>query len=100
MLCGFHGICYCHLRKFQDFLSDGKTPYERRFGIPFNGLVIPFGAMVECHSVSAKDMSRLHQYGPKVLPGFFLGYVLYAARIWKGDIMVADIEELEQMDAV
>ena len=26
-------------------------------------------------------------------------YVLTAGRIWKGDIMVADIEELEKMDA-
>ena len=43
--------------------------------------------------------SRLHQFGPEVLPGFFLGYVLFAGRIRKGDIMVADIEELEQMDA-
>ena len=35
--------CYCYLRNIQDLLSDGKTPYERRFGMPFNGPVIPFG---------------------------------------------------------
>ena len=29
----------------------------------------------------------------------FLGYALYAEKIWKGDIMIADIEELEEMDA-
>ena len=91
--------CYCYLRNVQDLLSDGKTPCERRFGMPFNGPVIPFGAMVEYHPVSAKDLSRLHQFGPKVLPGIFHGYVLYAGGIWKGDIMVADIEELEEMDA-
>ena len=91
--------CYCYLRNMQDLLSDGKTPYERRFGVPFNGPVIPFGAMVEYHPISAKDPSRLHQFGPKNLARFFLGYVLYAGRIWKGDIMVADIEELEEMDA-
>ena len=28
-----------------------------------------------------------------------LGYALYAGRIWKGDVLVADIEELETMDA-
>ena len=55
--------------------------------------------MVEYHPISAKDMSRLHQFGPKVLPGIVLGCVLYAGRIWKGDILVADIEELEQMGA-
>ena len=55
--------------------------------------------MVEYHSISAKDQSRLHQFGAKVLPGFFLGYALYAGENGKGDIMVADIEELEEMDA-
>ena len=29
----------------------------------------------------------------------FLGYALHAGGIWKGDIVVADIEELEEMDA-
>ena len=74
-------------------------PYERRFGIPFNGPVIPFGTMVEYHLISVKDPSRLHQFGPKVLPYIFVGYALIAMRNWKGDILVADIEELEQMDA-
>ena len=61
--------CYCHLRNFQDLLSDGKTPYERRVGVPFKGPVISFGAMAEYHPISSKDSSRLHQFGPKVLPG-------------------------------
>ena len=41
--------CCCYLRNIQDLLSDGKTPYERRFGEPFQGPVIPFGAMAEYH---------------------------------------------------
>ena len=45
--------------------------------------------MVEYHPVSVKDLSRLHQFGKKVLPGIFLGYVSYAEGIWKGDILVA-----------
>ena len=55
--------------------------------------------MAEYHPISVKDLSRLHQFGLKVLPGIFLGYALYAEGIWKEDILVADIEELEQMDA-
>ena len=55
--------CCCYLRYFQDLLSDGKTPYERRFGMPFDGPVIPFGAMVEYHPIFAKDISRRHQLG-------------------------------------
>ena len=68
--------CHCYLRNVKDQLSDGKTPYKRRFGIQFNGPVIPFGAMVEYHPISAKDLSRVHQFGKKVLPGILLGYAL------------------------
>ena len=91
--------CKTYLRNIQDLLSDGKTPFERRFGEPFKGPTIPFGSLVEHYTISAKDQSRIHQFGKKVLPGLFLGYALYAGGLWKGDTMVADIEELETMDA-
>ena len=92
--------CYFYLRNVTDLLSDGKTPCERRFGEPFKGPIIPFGSLVEHHPITAKDQSRIRQFGKKVLPGLFLGYALYAGRIWKGDVLVADLEELETMDAL
>ena len=61
--------CYCYLRKVQP-----PTFRER-------------------------DKARFHQFGKKVLPGIFLGYALIAVRIWKGDILVPDIEHLEKLDA-
>ena len=70
--------CYTYLRNVTDLLSDGKTPYERRFGKPFEGPIIPFGSLVEYHPVIAKDQSIIHQFGKKVSPGLFLGYALYA----------------------
>ena len=70
--------CYCYLRNIQALLSDWKTPYEREFGVPCKGPVIPFGAMVEYHLISARDLSRLLQFGPKLLPSIFLGYALHA----------------------
>ena len=70
--------CYTYLRKIQDLLPDGKTPYERRFGEPFQGPIISFGSLVEYYLISAKDQSRIDQFGKKVLPGLFLGYALYA----------------------
>ena len=66
--------CYIYLRNVTDLLSD----YERRFGQPFKGLIIPFGSLVEYHPITAKDQSRIHQFGKKVLPGLSLGYALYA----------------------
>ena len=56
-------------------------------------------SLVEYHPITAKDQSRIHQFGKKVLPGLFLGYAQYAGGIWKGDVLIADLEELETMDA-
>ena len=91
--------CYTCRRNVTDLLSDGKTPYERRFGQPFKGPIIPFGSLVEYHPKTAKDQSRIHQFGKRVLPGLFLGYALYVGGIWKGDLLIADLAELETMDA-
>ena len=63
------------------------------------GPVLLIGAVVEYYPIAAKDLSRLHQFGKKALPEIFLGNVLYAGGTWKGDILVADIEQLEKMDA-
>ena len=60
--------CFSYLRNVTDPSSDGKTPYERRFGEPFNAPIIPFGSLVEYYPISAKDQSRIHQFGKKVLP--------------------------------
>ena len=63
--------CYCYLRNVVDLLADGKTPYERRLGESFNGLIVPFGALVEYLTNSKRDKARIHQFGKKVLPGIF-----------------------------
>ena len=57
--------CFTYLRNVTDLLSDGKTPYERRFGKPFEGPIIPCGSLVEYHPITAKDQSRIHQFGRK-----------------------------------
>ena len=80
-------------------MSDGKTPYERRFGQPFKGPIIPFGSLFEYYPITAKDQSRIHQFGKKVLPSLFLGYALYAGGIWMGDVLIEDLEEVETMNA-
>ena len=90
--------CYFYLRNVQELLSDGNTPHERRLGEPFGGPNIPFGSMVECHPILAKDRSRLHQFSEKVLPGIFIDYASYAGGVWKGDTLVADVEELDILD--
>ena len=61
-------------------------------------MVVPFGAVVEYHPFSPKDRARIHQFGKKVLPAIFLGCELIAERIWKGDTLIADLEDLEKVD--
>ena len=57
--------------------------------------------MVEYHPISAKEQSRLHQFCPKVLPGLFLLLCIVNAvrNLERRHSMVADIKELEEMDA-
>ena len=60
--------CFSFLRNVTDLLSDGKTPYERRFGKPFKGPIIPFVSLVEYYPISAKDQSTIHEFGMQVFP--------------------------------
>ena len=94
----WNAIATCEMSKTS--WQMGKTLYKPRFGEPFKGAIIPFGAMVEYHPISQKDQSRLHQFGKKVLFGIFLGYAFHAGRICKGDILVPHIEKLENLDAL
>ena len=65
--------CYCYLRNIQDLLSDGKTPYERRFGMPSNGPVMPFGA---CLRRTYRDYINLAQKSCQVYSS-----VMYCMRV-------------------
>ena len=87
----WNAIAICEMSKTS--CQMGKHHVQGDLENPLNGPVIPFGSMVENHLVSAKDQSRLHQLGKKVLPGIFLGCALVVGRVWKRYIMVADIEE-------
>ena len=72
-----------------------RKTIQRIFRIP----IIPFGALVDHRRISTRDQMRIHRFGKKVLPGIFLGCALIAVKIWKGDILIADIEKLENLDA-
>ena len=74
MVRGFHGVfvAICETVKISCLVEDTIRKAVRN---AFDGPVIPYGAMVECHFISVGDLSRLHQFGTKALPGIFLGYV-------------------------
>ena len=62
---------------------------------PLNGPVIPFGAMVEDHTISAKTHRNYINLVQKFCQ-VYSSVVLYAVRNWKREIMFADIEELKE----
>ena len=59
--------CDCHLRNVHDKVADGKTAFEKRYGSAFDGPSILFGASVEYIPSTAKDTSRVHQFGETTL---------------------------------
>ena len=94
----FHGMLHLSAKRHRSLIW-WEDALWKTFWATFKGPIIPIGSLVEYHPITAKDQSRIHQFGKNVLPGLFLGYALYAGRIWKGDVVVADLEELETMDA-
>ena len=62
---------YCFLRNVVDILHDGITAYQRRFGQPFRGPIIPFGAEVEYYPINPADKKKLHTFDQKILTGVF-----------------------------
>ena len=77
----------------------GRRPMKDVLGNHLKDLLFHLFHWLSITLITAKDQSRIHQFGKKVLPGLFLGYALYAGGIWKGDVLIADLEELETMDA-
>ena len=91
--------CYTYLRNVIDLLSDGKLHTK---GVLENQLkdqsfrLVHWLSMTVLQRKTSQESINLER---KVLPGLFPGYALYAGGIWKGHIVVADLEELETMDA-
>ena len=73
-----------------------KTPKQRRF----NESVESIFYMVrwnEYHFSAAFNLLKFHQFGRTVLPETLLEYVWYAGgEVWKGTLMVADLEQLDK----
>ena len=77
----------------------GRCSMKEVLGNHLKDLLFHLVHWLSYHPITAKDQSRIHQFGKKVLPGLFLGYALYGGGLWKGDVLIADLEELETMDA-
>ena len=92
--------CYTYLRNVTDLLSDGKTPYERRFGQTI--LMDLLFHLVHWLSITL-EQRRISHASINLERKFYLDCssdtLSTRRRIWKGDVLIADLEELETMDA-
>ena len=67
---------------------------------PFKGPIIPCGSLVEYYTHFCEiPVATAISSAQKSSQVYSLGYALHAGGIWKGDMLVADIEEVEKMDA-
>ena len=90
--------CYCYLRNIQHLQSDGKTPHERRFGIPCNGRntacsngrISPYFCERPIKSASI---------WPKSLARYIPWICIKRGENLERNMLIADIAELDQMDA-
>ena len=80
-----------------DLLSDGRTPYERRFGVPLKARLY---RLEQWSNVTLSLRRTYRDYLNSVLKSCQdIPWICVARGVWKGDVLVADIEELEKMDA-
>ena len=92
--------CYTYLRNVQDLLSDWKTSNERRFGMLLSTdqqyHLVQRSIITLFLRKTYRDCINLVQKSCQVFSS-----VMFCTRevSGKGDILIADIEELEQMDA-
>ena len=56
----------------------GRRPMKDVLGNHLKDRLFHLVHWLSINHLSAKDQSRIHQFGMKVLPGLFLRYVLYA----------------------
>ena len=63
----FYGMLLLSSKRPRPLVA-GKTHHWRRFGEPFKGRIVSFGAMAESHLISILDQSRLSKLG-KFLTG-------------------------------
>ena len=65
-----------------------------RYGEPFNGPIIAFGASILYKPSRQKDIDEMPKMGAKMLEGIFLGYVQQSGGGWSGDVDILDARDL------
>ena len=86
-------------RSVQDLLSDGKTPCERRFRKPCKDRSFRLVHWLSITLLLRRTSEESINLERKSYLDCSSDMHCTAGRIWEGDVLVADLEELESMDA-
>ena len=84
--------CYVHARNVVPRAPGDATPWHDRFGEKWHGPLFPFGCMVVYRPPNPYKSRQ--KFAPRGRKGIFLSYFLLPGNIWKGDFVVADLEEM------
>ena len=84
--------CYVHARNVVPRAPGEATPWHDRFGEKWHGPLFPFGCMVVYRPPNPYKSRQ--KFAPRGRKGIFLSFFLLPGNIWKGDFVVADLEEM------
>ena len=83
--------CCGQLRNVYDKLAESETAYTKRYGLPFDGLFIPFAAKILFKPRRGKVSSILHQVASWTLHRLCLKH----GTGWSGDLFIAESQNFE-----
>ena len=69
----------------------GIVPWEARFGEPFAGLIVPFGAKVLYWHNPKQNVPETSKFSSTGVEGIFLGYHIQPGFVWKQEYLVAPV---------
>ena len=72
------------------------SPYFRRHGVDFKGLLLPLGCGVYYYPAETR-YTHLSKAEPRLCYGIFLGYDLDQGYVWNGLYCVADIDDFQNL---
>jgi hypothetical protein len=81
-------------------LHDGDSAWNQRHGRGhFSGPKIHFGALVDfVPNVTKKKWAKRSKWNPKAILGVFVGYFLQPGHVWKGEYLMAALEDCAEID--
>ena len=73
-------------------LDVARIPWEDRFGTPFDGLMIPFGAKVLFWNNPKQNITETSKFAPTGEEGIFLSFHIQPGFIWRKEYLLAPLK--------